>query len=224
MIKLTLKGLARYIASSPSAQRKILQNHKYPAADEPFAMRMYYREATDCLKTYIRDGQTGEWLRQRALELTAPRPDQSGPSASRLRHNAEAVLHFGKHFDGKDIEVLDCPRFRLEFSGVSIGVVPDLCLRDHSRIKLFKLQFGGKALPEQSVRVITQCLLAAANAQGHALPFSSAVYVDLPRSLSYTAPRSSKKTMQDIKAACETIALIWDSITPPAKSKRSAAA
>lgn len=54
MIKLTLKGLAKYVASSPAAQRKILQDFKCPAADEPFAMRVYYREAMDCLKQYIR--------------------------------------------------------------------------------------------------------------------------------------------------------------------------
>ena len=92
-IKLTLKGLAKYIASSPSAQRKILQDFKYPSADEPFAMRMYYREATECLKEYIRERHSSEWLRQRAIQLTAEREGQSATSARRLRQ-----IHFPSHF------------------------------------------------------------------------------------------------------------------------------
>ena len=92
MIKLTLKGLAKYVASSPAAQRKILQDFKYPSSDEPFAMRVYYREALDCLKGYIRERRSPEWLRERARQLTVTQDVQSAKSIGRLRQNARAVL------------------------------------------------------------------------------------------------------------------------------------
>lgn len=224
MIKLSLKGLAKYIASSPSTQRRILQDFKYPAADEPFAMRMYYREATDCLKVYIKERQSKEWLRLRAIEIAASRHEQSRASARRLRQNANAVLLYEKHFSGCDLEVLERPKFRLNFHGVSVSIVPDLYLRDGAKTKLIKLQFGGPKLPEQSVKVITQCLLEAANSEGYDLAPSSAIYIDLPRDVSHTAARAGKKTLRDIKAACETISQIWDAIPSPGKSKRSVAA
>ena len=224
MIKLTLKGLAKYIASSPAAQRKILQEFKYPSADEPFAMRMYYREATDRLRTYIGERQSSDWLRQQASELAATRDGQSPATARRRRQNAQAVLLFEKHFSSKDLELLEVPRFRLAFHGVIVSVVPDLNLRDGTKTKLIKIQFGGTKLPEQSVKVVTQCLVEGARSQGIDLAPSSAVYVDLPRGLVHSAPRAGKRTLQDIRAACETISQIWDSIPPPAKSKRSAAA
>lgn len=224
MIKLSLKGLAKYIASSPSTQRRILQDFKYPAADEPFAMRMYYREATDCLKVYIKERQSKEWLRLRASEIAVSRHEQSPAGARRLQQNANAVLLYEKHFGGEDLEVLDRPKFRLNFHGVSISVVPDLYVRDAAKTKLIKLQFGGPKLPEQSVKVITQCLLEAANLEGYDLAPSSAIYIDLPRGVSHTAARAGKKTLRDIKAACETISQIWDAIPAPGKSKRSAAA
>jgi hypothetical protein len=223
-IKLTLKGLAKYIASSPSAQRKILQDFKYPSADEPFAMRMYYREATDCLKEYVRERHSSEWLRQRAIQLTAEREGQSATSARRLRQNAEAVLLYEKHFGSKELEVLSTPKFRLSFHDVAVSVVPDLCLRDGTKTKLIKLQFGGTKLAEQSLRVITHCQLVAANSQGFDLGPSSVIYLDLPRGVAHTAPRAGKRTLQDIRAACETISQIWESIPPPGRSKRSAAA
>jgi hypothetical protein len=224
MIKLTLKGLAKYVASSPAAQRKILQDFKYPTADEPFAMRVYYREAMDCLKQYIRQQRSSEWLREQARNLTLTSDGQLAKSIERLRQNARAVLMYEKLFRTAGIEVLDTPRFRLTLHGVTISVVPDLCLLDGTRKKLIKIQFGGKKLADQSVRVMTQCMLEAANTSGYGLSASSCVYIDLPREVVHPAPRAGKRTLQDVKAACETISQIWESIPPPRKSKRSAAA
>lgn len=224
MIKLTLKGLAKYIASSPAAQRKILQDFKYPAADEPFAMTVYYREAKNCLKQYIREQRSPEWLREQARQLTSTVDGQPAKSIARLRQNARAVLLYEKLFRMTGFELLDTPRFRLAYHGVTISVVPDLCLLDGTRRKLIKIQFGGKKLADQSIKVLTQCMLEAANAGGYGLSASSCVYMDLPRESVHAAPRAGKRTLQDIKAACETIAQIWDSIPPPGKSKRSAAA
>lgn len=86
------------------------------------------------------DRPSREWLRQRAIEITASRQEQSTASARRLQQNANAVLH-----------------------------------RFASRHGAYR-------------------------------------------------GAGRKRTQRDIKAACETISQIWDSIPPPAKSKRSAAA
>ena len=222
-IKITLTGLAKYIASSPAPQRKILQDHKFPASDEAFAMRVYYREATDVLKDFIDRHESKEWLRQQALALRVPRPEQTPKGVARLERNAAAVMWLDNYFGGRKLERLDCPRFRLTYSNVSISVVPHLYVRDGSKMKLIKLQFGGKALPEQAVKVITQCMLEGARSQGLELAPSSVIYIDLPRNVVHTA-RTGKKTLNDIKAACETISLVWDSIPPPAASKRKKAA
>ena len=129
-----------------------------------------------------------------------------------------------KYFGSKELEILSTPKFRLAFHGVTVNVVPDLCVKDGPKTRMIKLQFGGNRLPEQSVKVITQCLLEAARSQGFDCPSSSVVYIDLPRDAVYSAPRAGKRVLQDIRAACETISQIWESIPPPAKSKRSAAA
>lgn len=88
----------------------------------------------------------------------------------------------------------------LTFHNVSISVVPDLVLRDGARTKLIKLQFGGPKLHDQSVKVITQCLLEAAISKGYELGPSSAIYIDLPRDVAHTAARAGKRTLRDIRA------------------------
>lgn len=223
MIKISLTGLAQYIASSPAAQRKILQNFKYPSADEAFAMRVYYREATDCLKRYIRDHESKDWLRDQALLLTAPREGQTSKSAKRLQLNADAVLLLDKYFGGGGFELLQRPRFRLSFSDVSVSVAPDLFIRENLKSKFIKVQFAVKALPDPSIRVITQCMLEAARSNGLDISPASVIYVDVPRDTVHTA-RPGKKVLNDIHAACETISQIWDKIPKPAPSKRRTAA
>jgi hypothetical protein len=224
MIKLTLKGLAKYVAASPATQRKILQDFKYPSADEPFAMRLYYREAMDCLKDYITNRRSGEWLRERSIQLASAKEGDSPTGARRRRQNAEAVLLYEDYFGGRQLEVLTTPRFRLNFDDVSVSVVPDLFLRDGARTKLVKLQFGGPRLATTSIRVITQCMVAAANSSGCDVPSSSVIYLDLPRGDVHAAPRAGKRILRDIRAACATISQIWESIPPPRKSRRSEAA
>lgn len=224
MIKLTLKGLAKYVAASPAAQRKILQDFKYPLADEPFAMRVYYREATVCLKDYIANRHSGDWLRERSNQLAAAKDGDSRTGARRRRQNAEAIRLYERHFGDRQLEILSLPRFRLHFHDVAVSVVPDIRLREGTKTMLIKLQFGGRRLATTSIRVITQCMLAAANSGGYDLAPSSVIYLDLPRDVVHTAPRAGQRILRDIRAACETISQIWESIPPPRRSRRSEAA
>lgn len=223
MIKMSLTGLAQYIAGSPAPQRKLLQDFKYPAADEPFAKIKYYREATNCLRDLIKAGESSDWLRQQSIALSAPRPDQTPNGARRLQQNARAVLLYEHYFVGKPLELLECPRFRLTFSNVSVSVIPHLFVREGAKTKLIKLQFGGPALPEASIKVITQCLFEGAKLHGLDISPSSAIYLDLARNKVHHA-RPGKRTLNEIVAACETISQIWDRIEPPAPSKRRTAA
>jgi hypothetical protein len=52
MIKIGVKGLAKFMTSTAAAQRKVLQDYKFPDEDEPKAMRLYYGEAVDSIRTY----------------------------------------------------------------------------------------------------------------------------------------------------------------------------
>jgi hypothetical protein len=175
----------------------------------------------DCLKHYIREQHSPSWLQEQARQFTSKVDGEAAKSIERLHQNARAVLLFERLFRTTGIEVLETPRFRLTYHGVTISIAPDLCLLDGTR-KLVKIQFGGKKPADQSVKVISQCMLEAANAGGYDLSASSCVYVDLPRESVYAAPRAGKRTVRDVKAACETISQIWESIPPPRKSKRSA--
>jgi hypothetical protein len=220
VIKLSVRGLAKYIVASPAAQRRVLEDFKYAAGDEPFAMRTYYREVKDCIKSFHRNAHPADWLRQQATLVSASSHAETGTTAQRLEQNARAIRQYEQLLSGRRFEVLDPCRFRLTYFDVSISVVPDLHIREGNKTKLYKIQFGGPPEKEQGIRVMTQCLLEAANVAGHGLPHTSVIYLDLPRGLEHHAPRSGAKTLRDIKAACQTISQLWDSIQAPNRSSR----
>jgi hypothetical protein len=224
-IRLSAKGLAKYIAASPSTQRRILQQFKYPTADEPFAMRLYYREATQLLRACIEKQHPSDWVRQRAIDLTASDRDVTPAAARRLRQNSDALLLFDRHFRKRPVEILPRQRFTLVFHDVAVGVVPDLIIHDSAGVlRVIKLQLGGPRPPDVTVKVITQCLFEAAVRSGFQIKPTSARYVDLPRNATHSAATAGRRVLRDIEAACETISQIWDSIPPPARTKRIAAA
>ena len=225
MIKFSLASLAKYMIASPFMQRKIVQKMKYPNADEPFAMKLYYKEARRCVKSYIKERHSREWLIQCSHEIEASSPTESSPGTTRrLRKNAEGVLFADKYFGGKSLEVIDCPRVTLLLANVSINVTPDLCVREGSKTKMYKLQFGGPKLPDQSIKVVTQCMLEGARLHGIDVHPSCVIYLDLPRGAAHSATKAGIRLLRDIRAACETISQIWDVIPAPAPSKRTVAA
>ena len=224
MIRLSVKGLAKYITSSPSAQAKVLQDFKYPKSDEPFAMRTYYLETLRAIATFHRDKQPADWLRNVAMALADRSRHEGGSGGRRVAQNARALAQYQQYFSRRSFEVLQAPRFRLAYDTVAISVAPDLFVSEGGRARMIKFQFGGKELSDQAVKVITQCLLVAANKAGHELNAGSVLYLDLPRGAEHTAPRSGTRTWRDIEAACRTIALVWDAIPPPRPSRRAKAA
>src|SRR5262245_35060988 len=115
VIKLSVRGLAKYIVASPAGQRRVLQDFKYAAADEPFAMRTYYREVKDCIKSFHRDAHPAEWLQQQAAFVLASSREETGSTAERLEQNARAIREYGERLSARRFEVLDRCRFRLTY-------------------------------------------------------------------------------------------------------------
>ncbi len=216
MIKLSIKGLAKYMASSPSAQRRVLRDFKYPRGEEAFAMRLYYRDACERITAFHRNDHDCEWLRSEADDLSRLASLTGGSGGVRLRNNARALRQYEQHFASRSYEILDELRLELEFSGVRITATPDLHVRENHKQRVIKLEFSKKPLTPETIRIITQCLYEAAR-RGRVpdLSSSSVLYLDVPRGVEHRGARAGSRTLRDIEAACETISEIWDSIQPP---------
>ena len=118
--------LAKYITVTPAAQRRILRDAKFPNEDEPYAMRLYYREAGDRIEAFHRNNHETEWLIAKAEDLAQLAALTGGPSGARLRHNSRGIRQYSQSFASRLFIPQQHLRLRLDVGDVRISVAPDL--------------------------------------------------------------------------------------------------
>lgn len=212
MIRLTVKGLAEFMTSTPAKQRKTLRDFKYPDEDEPFARRLYYREAREHISAFHRRGRDRDWLREKADDVAELARLNGGQSEIRLRNNSRGIRAYERHFGARRFEVLDEVRMELRFADVRISVVPDLHVIEGKKEKIIKLDFGVKAPSPDIIRIVSQVMLEAARGVVGDLTSSSALYLDIGRGAEHRGARAGARTLRDIEAACETISAVWEGL------------
>src|SRR3990170_2299232 len=109
MIRISVKGLAKYMTSGPAGQRRILKNFKEP---HPYGevMFKYYAEAREAIRNYHRGNNDPSTLVSEARRLTALAERADGSKKTRLEQNVEAIVSYLKHFSGRKFKVLSTPR------------------------------------------------------------------------------------------------------------------
>jgi hypothetical protein len=214
MIRLSVKTLAKYMTASPAVQRTILRNAKFPAEDEAYAMRLYYREAVDRIEAFHRNNHDTAWMLAKAEDLAQLAALQGGPSRTRLRHNSRAVRQYSQNFGARQFVPQAAYRLRLDVGSVRISSAPDLSVIEAGKQKAIKLHFSSTAPDPDVVKIVSQCMFAAAQGQLANVTGSSVLYLDVARGDEYRGARAGARTMREIEAACETISVLWEAITP----------
>lgn len=211
MIKISLKGLAKFMTGSAASQRKVLRDFKYPDP-EGRAQATYYREARDFIFAYHKNGHPRQWLEEMGRNLGSMAALSSGQTQSRYRHNARALHNYAEHFGNRVFEVLPSVSLNLSYDGVIVTVFPDLHVREKGAEKIIKLEFGKDAPDDRVVRIISQAMFEAQAEQGLGLSSSAVLVFDVPRGQVRHGARIGSRMRSDIEAACTNIAAIWDGI------------
>jgi hypothetical protein len=213
MIKISIKGLAKFMTASPSAQRRVLHDYKHPKP-EGEAQASYYRDARLFIRQNHERNNPEGWLAARAQELSVRAQSKTGPSAVRLRHNARALCEYYEfEFWGwKPLEILPKRALPLTYGNVLISINPDLDVRDAGIEKVVKLEFSSAPLSGSMIRIMSQAIFEGACVAGLDLGSANILIVETPRKLVHRGARMKSRTARDIEAACQTIADIWSSI------------
>ncbi len=213
MIKISVKGLAKFMTATAAQQRKILRDYKFPD-DEGVAQAAYYREARDLISEYHRQGHPTEWLRSKAAVLQTLASAMPGRGATRLRHNARAIEEYATNFPAKQYEVLAERKYFLEYGPVRVSVVPDLHMREQGRERLFKLEFSKTEPSAETVRIVSQLMFEAAIQAKLLVKSKDVLYVDVGRGKRHSGARVGARMRTEIEAACTNISAMWDGIKP----------
>ncbi len=212
MIKIGIKGLAKFMTSGAAAQRKAVRDYKYPDP-EGQAQAKYYRDVRRMIVKFHDDSLDSLWLEAQAAALMASvQSAKNIQTVARLKNNARALKRYADNFGNTKYEILEELNLVLTFSNVQVIVSPDLHVREGGMEKLLKLEFAEKVPDKETIKIITQGMFEAALANSLNFPSSQILYVDVPRGMRYKGARLGARMRANIEAACQTIAAIWPTI------------
>lgn len=214
MIKISVKGLAKFMTASPAGQRRVLKQFKFPDDDEPRAMRLYYGEAVDAIKGYHNlENPDRQWLLDQSQLISQLAAVLGGQSGVRLRNNARAVRQYSENFHDRKFTILADLRMALVHGDVRITVAPDLHVKEGNKEKIIKLDFSRTGPEDGQLRIVSQCMFEAFRADHGAITPSSVLYLVVSSGSEHRGARVGARLLADVRAACENIGALWETIT-----------
>lgn len=211
MIKISLKGLAKFMTSNSAQQRKILKDYKYPDP-EGKAQAIYYREAREFIVAYHLNQHPSNWLLEQSSILDSWASQSLGQTKTRLRYNANSLREYASHFGDKNFEILPDLYLYLSYAGITITIYPDLHVIERGKEKIIKLEFTKNKPHEKQIKIIGQVMFEAQSREGMGLTSASVLCYDVPRGTIHKGARVGSQIRREIEAACKNIADLWNGI------------
>jgi len=212
MIKISVKGLANFMTSGASTQRKILRDFKLPKP-EGIAQAKYYDPARQAIRKYHAQGNDAsvlvgavDELRKQAARAPTPR------IVTKLDQNIRALECYMKYFAHSQFTVLPIPMLDLICGNVRITANPDLCVAYKGRQKLIKLELGAITPKPLAVKIITQVIFEAAGAGNLPIGPRDVVYLDVTRGTLHKGAKSRTRLKREIEDTCRNIEAMWTGI------------
>lgn len=209
MIRMSLKGLAKFMLASDSGKRTILRNYKYPSPEAQI-QALYYREARDFIKAFYKNNHPREWLRQEADKLQVLSNEATDITAVRLKHNARALQQYEEHFGDRRFEILKDQKLQLAIGPLVVSILPDLHVRERGNEELIKLEFSQTEPDARVVRILTQVMSEAVNQS--LLGDIDVFLIDVPRAKVYRGSKTGIRMTRELSDASDNIAAIWDRV------------
>ena len=211
MIKITVKGLAKFMTKGPAGQRKVLRDFKFPRP-EGFVQSIYYGEARQAIRDYHSKGNNPATLVKAIGDLRAEADRAAGQTQTRLEHNIRAVESYLRHFANRRFRVLQTPRLEYSHQNVAIGATPDLFVEEKGCEKLIKLELGADAPDRAMVKIILQVMYEAALSHGIRVRPQDVICLDATRAVQHKGAKVRARLTREIEAACENIEAMWPGI------------
>jgi hypothetical protein len=208
VIRLTAKGLAKYMTSGAASQRKILRDYKFPDP-EGAVQAKYYAEARRVIEQYHSAGNDASVIAGAVDQLRTKAAREGGKKEDRLRNNIRALESYLRNFGKRSLSVLPTPDLKYSHGQVLVSAYPDLYVKDGGRHKIIKLDMGKESQKPLSIKIILQLTFAAAQRENLPVAPKDVIYVEVEHGTQHSGAKRGTRVMRDIDAACQTIEDIW---------------
>ncbi|MEN5117547.1 hypothetical protein ABE488_09490 [Luteimonas sp. TWI662] len=216
--KISLNKLGEYLTASPARRRRIVHDQKDP---RPF-ITARYMDAREVIVDFLASGKTDD--NKLVMRAKALRSDSSGTEFARQDRIAsadaiESFLEVADQIELADLEVVpldNSTSAEMQIEGVSVSVRPDVLFKDAMTkdvVGAVKLHFPKSTpLNENAAKYVSTTLRVYLTDELNSVTADhrKCYVVDVSTQTVTCAPKSFKKNMSDVAAACEEIRARWE--------------
>ncbi|MDO8249362.1 MAG: hypothetical protein Q7T78_06535 [Rhodoferax sp.] len=213
--KISLNKLGEYLTASPARRRRIVEDQINP---KPF-IAARYNDAREYIVRYISGEATEQDLTNKSQELRS-KVYESDFTTQDKNLSADAIDDFLEIADLTSTDKYKLEKVNatkqslLNISGVSISVRPDIYIKNDNNetVGAIKLHFPkSNPLNTPAGEYVATGLRVFLEEQGDSklIDHKLCSVIDIPSGNMISAPKASKKRMQDIAAGCEEIDARW---------------
>jgi hypothetical protein len=213
-MRISVRVLADFMHASPSRQRTIIKDSKFPKLKDgkPKPQIVRYSEARATIRDFHESGRDIAVLLKAIERLTAKKLANPQKDTARIDDNIRAITAYMKYYHGNDFTVLVTPKPMYRFQQVEVSATPDLYVEEKGVRKLIKLDFNQKVPKEETVDIVMKVMYEAASGDQLGIKPEDIIYLDVSRRVQYTGKKLNKRLKKDIDAALATIQDMWASI------------
>lgn len=216
--KISLNKLGEYMEATPARRRKIVYDAKFPATFKTAR----YKDAREAIKAYIKSNYDESLIEACATFLEGK--DTASDWAENDVESSLEALDAILEIDLPSLEDFTIEPFTLEASSikiheVEISIYPDLVIKGIIKGKpvvgVLKIHISkNTSLNEESSQYVAALLHQFADSafSKEEADVSICISYDVFNGTWITAPKAVKRRMAHVEAACQEIALIWDSL------------
>lgn len=210
-MRISVKGLAKFMTSGEAAKRKILKDFKFPNP-EGGVQAAYYVEARHAIAQYHNSGNDPAVIVAEVQRLGQKAYRATGGKRTRLEHNMRALQSYLENFGREEFKVLATPSISLRKGDVVVSARPDLFVRHDGREKLIKLDLGTSTPIPRVINITIQVIYDAALSDGIEVLPKDVIYIDVARAEAHLGARVRTRLRTEIQAACQNIEALWPTI------------
>lgn len=220
--RISVNKLGEYLVASPLRRQAIIKEQKRPRT---FQVN-WYEFASKAITTFVLSGcNNDESLYHEVDRLGALIPG-SEYEEQRIQTNIEAIDCFLEIYDSLNLEDMEVNRVsqrppKMMISNVEISIWPEIVVRSsdrngETRSGILKLYFSKtNPLDDRSGQYIATLLYQYAREyleEPGKADYRLAQVIDVFTGKRYTAPRSYKRRLANIEAACQEICVLWSTV------------
>jgi hypothetical protein len=213
-MRISVRMLADFMLASPSRQRTIIRDAKFPKLKDgkPKPQIVRYSEARATIRDFHESGRDIAVLLKAIERLTAKKLANPDKDPARIDDNIRAITAYMKYFAGNDFKVLVTPKPMYRFQQIEVSATPDLYVEENGLRKLIKMDFNLKVPQKEAVDIVMKVMFEAASGEQLGIQPKDVVYLDVSRRVQYTGKKLNKRLKNDIDAALATIQDMWGNI------------